>query len=355
MVALQMMKQIEGMLARLKVPVQVIDRDQEAVVSIPEHLVIRTSNALRDDAPVMIMGKLCMRVQNPEVVLVCDRTVPGASEILKLTASLIQGMQSRAESEDSEMDVYRHLLLGSLAPEDYEAVCQKYQLTRFLDRRVLIFNIFQTGNERTYELLKEIVPLENSDILVEIDRHSAAMIKDISKGETLDEAVQFAQALQETMMGETARSLTVGIGNGVSDLFELKDSFREARRAIEVGRTFAPDDYIYAYSHLMLERFLMELPENAADGYLRVLFSPRTEKVLNPEIMYTIDTFFRKDLNLSDTARQLYIHRNTLVYRLDKVYRHTGLDLRKFDDAVTFRVFMELKKSRRKNDQELNA
>ena len=96
----------------------------------------------------------------------------------------------------------------------------------------------------------------------------------------------------------------------------------------------------------------VELPENIAESYLRVLFSPRTEKVLSKDIMDTIDTFFRKDLNLSDTARQLYIHRNTLVYRLDKVYRHTGLDLRKFDDAVTFRIFMELKKRRRKEEQE---
>ena len=246
----------------------------------------------------------------------------------------------------------RHLLLGTLAQEDCDAVCQKYNLIRKVERRVLIFHILQTDSTRTYDMLKDITPLENSDILVEIDRHTVALIKEIADNETLDEAVQFAQALQETLMSETARTMTVGIGNGVSDLYELKDSYMEARRAIEVGRTFAPRDYIYAYSHLMLERFLVELPENIAESYLRVLFSPRTEKVLSKDIMDTIDTFFRKDLNLSDTARQLYIHRNTLVYRLDKVYRHTGLDLRKFDDAVTFRIFMELKKRRRKEEQE---
>lgn len=347
-----MMELIEGTLSKLGVPVQVIDRDQEAVVSTPEHLVIRTSPALRDDVPVIIMGKLCIRVSNPEIVLVCDRTIPGASEILKLSAALVRGLETNAETEDSEMDLYRHVLLGTLAEEDYEAVCLKYNLVRKKERRVLIFHVLQMDNNRTIDMLREITPLENTDVLVKIDRHTAAMIKDISDNETLDEAVQFAQALQETLMGETARTMTVGIGNGVSDLFELKDSYIEARRAIEVGRTFAPRDNIYAYSHLMLERFLVELPENIAESYLRVLFSPRTEKVLSKEIMDTIDTFFRKDLNLSDTARQLYIHRNTLVYRLDKVYRHTGLDLRKFDDAVTFRIFMELKKRRRKDEAE---
>ncbi len=352
MVDLQMMELIEGTLARLDVPVQVIDRDQEAVVSTPEHLVIRASTALREDTPVVVMGKQCIRLSNPEIVLVCDRNVPGAQEILKLSAALIRGLEAHHESDNTEMDLYRHLLLGTLAQEDVDAVCQKYNMIRKMERRVLIFHILQTDSTRTYDMLSDITPLEHSDILVEIDRHTVALIKEIADNETLDEAVQFAQALQETLMSETARTMTVGIGNGVSDLYELKDSYMEARRAIEVGRTFAPRDYIYAYSHLMLERFLVELPENIAESYLRVLFSPRTEKVLSKDIMDTIDTFFRKDLNLSDTARQLYIHRNTLVYRLDKVYRHTGLDLRKFDDAVTFRIFMELKKRRRKEEQE---
>ena len=338
MVDLQMMELIEGTLAKLGVPVQVIDRDQEAVVSNPEHLVIRASTALREDTPVIIMGKLCIRVTNPEVVLICDRNVPGAQNILKLSAALIRGLEAHHETEDSEMELCRHLLLGTLAQEDCDAVCQKYNLIRKVERRVLIFHILQTDSTRTYDMLKDITPLENSDILVEIDRHTVALIKEIADNETLDEAVQFAQALQETLMSETARTMTVGIGNGVSDLYELKDSYMEARRAIEVGRTFAPRDYIYAYSHLMLERFLVELPENIAESYLRVLFSPRTEKVLSKDIMDTIDTFFRKDLNLSDTARQLYIHRNTLVYRLDKLQKQTGLDLRVFEDAITLKI-----------------
>ena len=143
MVDLQIMEQIEGTLARLGVPVQVIDRDQEAVVSTPEHLVIRTSAALREDTPVVIMGKLCIRVSNPEIVLVCDRNIPGAQEILKLSAALVRGLEAHSEAEDSEMEMYRHVLLGTLAEEDYEAICQKYGIVRKKERRVLIFHILQ--------------------------------------------------------------------------------------------------------------------------------------------------------------------------------------------------------------------
>ena len=98
------------------------------------------------------------------------------------------------------------------------------------------------------------------------------------------------------------------------------------------------------FSKLVLERFLMELPQEISAYYHSLLFNRKTQRLFNEEMLYTIEMFFKKDLNLSDTARQLYIHRNTLVYRLDKVQRQTGLDLRKFEDAVTFKILMELKK-----------
>ena len=113
---------------------------------------------------------------------------------------------------------------------------------------------------------------------------------------------------------------------------------------MEVGRVFNPDDSIHVFRDLMLERFLMNVPREESLYYHGLLFNRKTAKLFNEEMLQTIDMFFRKDLNLSDTARQLFIHRNTLVYRLDKVQRQTGLDLRHFDDAVTFKILCELKK-----------
>ena len=145
-------------------------------------------------------------------------------------------------------------------------------------------------------------------------------------------------------MGETAHEMTVGVGRARHTLEELRESYQEARRAIEVGRIFQPESSVYVFSRLILERFLMELPQDISAYYHSLLFNRKTARLFNEEMLYTIEMFFKKDLNLSDTARQLYIHRNTLVYRLDKVQRQTGLDLRAFDDAVTFKILMELKK-----------
>ena len=150
--------------------------------------------------------------------------------------------------------------------------------------------------------------------------------------------------LWSTLMSETAHQMTVGIGSCRVALEEIRESFSEARRAIEVGRIFQPESSIYVFDKLILERFLMELPQESSAYYHSLLFNRKTQRLFNEEMLYTIEMFFKKDLNLSDTARQLYIHRNTLVYRLDKVQRQTGLDLRKFDDAVTFKILMELKK-----------
>lgn len=350
MVSQEVMEQIMTVLAELRVPVLVIDRDRDAVVSDPDHLVIRTSPLLREDGPCVIQGKLCIHVERPDVVLVCEKNLQGAREILRLSAALITQMQTRNRMTDHEPDALRHLLLGDLASGEIDMLCSKLHMVRNMDRRVLIFHILQMESDRTYALMKDITPMEDTDLLVDLDRHTAVMIKDIRNGETLDDALQYARALQETVMGETARTMTVGIGNSVTDMGGIPESYKEARRAIEVGRIFAPESYVYAYSQLLLERFLMELPENTARNYLHVLFNERTQRVLNEEMLYTVETFFKKDLNLSDTARQLYIHRNTLVYRLDKLYRYTGLDLRKFEDAMTFKIFLELRKSRRKQD-----
>ena len=155
-------------------------------------------------------------------------------------------------------------------------------------------------------------------------------------------------------MSETAHQMVVGIGEPRHNLSALGESYREARRAMEVGRIFQSGNSIHVFRRLMLERFLTEVPRDISVYYHSLLFNRRTARLFNEEMLYTIEMFFKKDLNLSDTARQLYIHRNTLVYRLDKVQRQIGLDLRKFEDAVTFKILMELKKSGSEKPQQVH-
>lgn len=326
-------ERIETTLKRLSVPVSVIDHEDDSKLQRPEGTVFEFG------------GKKYCVVPRMHTTLACEADIPGADELLKLACELVATMGSANDSHsETSYDVYRRALRGELTGSELEALSHEHQLPADMKRCVLVFHIVQTDNERAYDLLKDITPLEDKDVLVDMDRHSVVLIKDMSEEDDLEELTQFAQALQETLMGETAHQMTIGIGRSRHTMDELRESYMEARKAIEVGRLFKTEDSIFVYSRLILERFLMELPQDISAYYHSLLFNRKNQRLFNEEMLYTIDMFFKKDLNLSDTARQLYIHRNTLVYRLDKVQKQIGLDLRSFEDAVTFKILMELKK-----------
>ncbi len=332
-------ERMENILSRLSIPVTLIDLDYEQ-----QHAHTAAYDKLAEGQISRVNGKLCVIIPKTRFALsAADH--PGATDVLTLACELIMTMTTAAlnHTEDS-FDVYRRALRGELAGSELEALSHEHQLPADLRRCVLVFHIVQTDNERAYDLLRDITPMQDKDVLVDMDRHSVVLIKDMSEEDSLEELTQYAQALQETLMEETAHQMTVGIGKSRHTMAELRESYQEARRAIEVGRIFKPEESIYVFGHLILERFLMELPQDISAYYHSLLFNRKNQRLFNEEMLYTIDMFFKKDLNLSDTARQLYIHRNTLVYRLDKVQKQTGLDLRSFEDAVTFKILMELKK-----------
>ena len=137
----------------------------------------------------------------------------------------------------------------------------------------------------------------------------------------------------------------IGISEPHEELIEIPEAYEEARGAIDVGRVYHANRSIFIYRNLLLERFLREVSPEMSMGYNSMIFNRKTARLFNEEMVHTIETFFDNSLNLSETARKLYIHRNTLVYRLEKVQRAIGLDLRNFDDAVTFKMMMLLGKN----------
>jgi len=327
--------QVEAILSRLSVPLVALEKDSDALPLLPH---------LEEGQPLSQAGQLYLLVRQPAMVISCPENLPGARDLLLLAGALVSSIGAGEHPTETSSDVYRRALRGELVGSELEALSHEHQLPQDLKRCVMMFHIVQTDHERAYDLLRDITPMEEKDVLVDMDRHTVVLIKDMSELDSMEELRQFAQALQETLMSETAHQMTVGIGRSRHTIDELRESYAEAKRAIEVGRIFQPEDSIYVFNRLILERFLMELPQDISAYYHSLLFNRKTARLFNEEMLYTIDMFFKKDLNLSDTARQLYIHRNTLVYRLDKVQRQTGLDLRSFEDAVTFKILMELKK-----------
>ena len=281
---------------------------------------------------------------NPPLILTCSAEVAGADNLLIMADAMLMSMFKSSLSIASHSDVLRRALKQELTGADLSARANEHQIPLEMERTVMLFQMEQTEKASAYSILGELIPLTDTDTLLEMNRHVVALIKDMNGIDGPEDLFQFAKAVQETLLEEAVQTAEVGIGESKPSLSLLGESYQEAKRAMEVGHIFSPEQSVHVFRNLLLERFLMNVPREESMHYHQLLFNRKTAKLFNDEMLQTIEMFFRKDLNLSDTARQLYIHRNTLVYRLDKVQRHTGLDLRKFDNAVTFKILYELKK-----------
>ncbi len=280
---------------------------------------------------------------NPPVYLVTEASGTSVEDLLTVADAMLMNMLKSSYSISSCSDVYRRVLRQELGSTELTTHANEHQIAVNAKRCVMLFRLDST-DKNAYALLGELMPLTDTDVLVEMNRSSAALIKDMQGVDGIEELKQYAMAVRETVMEELGLNVSVGIGEERNTLSLLGQSYAEAKRALEIGGLFHPEECIYIFSHMLLERFLMGIPQEDCQHFHSLLFNRRTAKLFNEEMLQTIDMFFRKDLNLSDTARQLFIHRNTLVYRLDKVLRLTGLDLRHFDDAITFKILYELNK-----------
>ena len=338
-------KKIARVFETLKVPLRLTDMQGMCLVPEEGEGVALPAGVLTQGINHRVGEKVFRALDmNPTLYLVAPSGAEGVEDVLCMADAMIMSMLKSSMSIASYTDVYRRVLKQELSGTDLITRAREHQIPLEMRRCVLLFQMEQTERASAYSMLGELVPLSDTDVLLEINRHVVALIKDMDGIDGMDELCQFAQAVQGTLMEEAVQTVTVGIGEEKNTLAQLGESYSEARLAMKVGHVFHPQEGIHLFRKLMLERFLMNVPREESLHYHSLLFNRKTAKLFNEEMLQTIEMFFDKDLNLSDTARQLFIHRNTLVYRLDKVQRQTGLDLRHFDDAITFKILYELKK-----------
>lgn len=341
----RLITQLQQVLNRLRTPISLLDAEGNCL--IPNQDIRFTLPPLgQPGVPVAQDGRLYQAcVSAPGWVIMTTITDQDAArDAFVLCDAMIGAVIAANEAGNDLNNAYQRILQNELSLAELDAVVDEHSIPSSIPRCVLLMHMVQVQQHSAYEILDEFLPRNGGDVLVAMDKHTAAFVKDVSGLEDEDDLRQFAYAVQETLMGEIALSVTVGIGEIAKSVGDLHASYRQARRAIEIGRAYAPERTIHVYRSMMLERFLSDLSPEMAEHYHNLLFNRSTARLFGEEMLYTIEMFFKKDLNLSDTARQLYIHRNTLVYRLDKVQRQVGLDLRKFEDAVTFKMLLEMRK-----------
>jgi len=278
--------------------------------------------------------------ENKEYVLVTYGDELNIFKLGKMAANQIQNVML-SQSEDYDRNSFiQNVLLGNMLTVDMHAKAKRLHIEE--NPRVIF--VIDTGNKSTdyvMELVKNLSDLRAGDFVTTVDEHSVVLIKDVSDTTTDREErlEEIAKSLVDNIHMEAMVKIRVGYGNVVTQIPELSASFQEAKMALQVGRVFYAEKDTISYSKLGIGRLIYQLPMSLCDMFIKEVFGDQIPEILeDEEAMSTISKFFENNLNISETARQLYVHRNTLVYRLERIENAIGLDIRKFDDAMTFRI-----------------
>ncbi len=260
-----------------------------------------------------------------------------------LSVSILSIKQFYDEKFD-KINFIKNVLLDNILPGDINGKSHELHIPTDASRVVMTVRISNDYEQTAADMLANIFPDKEKDFVIRIDEKDIAVVKEVKPGITEKDIHKIAKSLLDTINSELMLNAYIGIGTIISDMKDLAKSYRESHVALEVGKVLDTDKSIISYNNLGIGRLIYQLPTTLCKLFLDEVFKKESIDSLDNETILTIQKFFEKNLNVSETSRQLYVHRNTLVYRLDKVQKLTGLDLRVFDDAIVFRVAMMVKK-----------
>jgi len=234
----------------------------------------------------------------------------------------------------------KSLLLDNLLLVDIYSRAGKMNIDNYVKRVVYVVSIENNENAAdsvSTEMLRSFFSERNRDFVTAVDEDSVIVVKELKNGDN-SEAEQIATEISALIHKKTGRHPYIAFGSIISDLKHVSASFKEAKMAMEVGRLFEAEKTIISYNNLGIGRLIYQLPMTLCRVFLDEVLKDISLEHLDDETFITVSKFFENNLNVSETSRQIYIHRNTLVYRLDKLQKLTGLDLRSFDDAIVFKI-----------------
>lgn len=272
-----------------------------------------------------------------EYILVAHGDDEDTYMVGKLAAFQIQNLIVAYKERFDKDSFIKNLLLDNLLLVDIYNRAKKLHIEADVRRVVLILEMQQEKDHSSIESVKSVFGGKSKDFITAVDERSIIIVKELEEGESYEEMDKLAQTILDTL-GIKDGGTHMAYGTIVNELKEVSRSYKEARMALDVGKIFFGDKEVIAYSSLGIGRLIYQLPIPLCKMFIKEIFDGKSPDDFDEETLVTIDKFFENSLNVSETSRQLYIHRNTLVYRLDKLQKSTGLDLRVFEDAITFKI-----------------
>lgn len=335
---------IDGLKAIARVELCVLDTDGKEVTS--------TANMEECAKPAMefaasaadsqeIQGYQYFKIfdeQQLEYIMVAGGAGEDVYMVGKMVAFQIQSLLVAYKERFDKDNFIKNLLLDNLLLVDIYSRAKKLHIQTDVKRVVMIVESDNGKDNNALEIVRTNYGNNSKDFITAVDENNVIVVKDLSDGDSGQDIDKAAKAIETSLENEGIRNVHIAYGTIVNELKEVSRSYKEAKMALDVGKIFFDERDIIAYSELGIGRLIYQLPIPLCKMFIKEIFGGKSPDDFDEETLMTINKFFENSLNVSETSRQLFIHRNTLVYRLDKLQKSTGLDLRVFEDAITFKI-----------------
>ncbi|MCD8039556.1 MAG: helix-turn-helix domain-containing protein [Lachnospiraceae bacterium] len=331
-----------------KVDICIIDMEGIIVASTfedkdsPQNMTDLIENFAQSPADSQIVGDYhmlkVMEEHEPLYVLITKGTGADAYMIGKIAVSQIQRLVTAYKEHYDKNNFFQNLIMDNLLLVDIYSRAKKLHIALNLPRVVYLVEAQNDKDNVSMEILKNIFNDQPGYYLTAVEQNNIVLIKELSMIDDYDEAEREAQVIVDMMNSEAMLAARVAYGTIVGEIKEVSKSYKEAKMAMDVGKIFYMEKPVNAYNTLGIGRLIYQLPINLCRIFIDEIFGDNVPDDLDDEMLITVQKFFDNNLNVSETSRQLFVHRNTLVYRLEKLHQSTGLDIRKFDDALTFKI-----------------
>lgn len=336
---------IEGLKAIGRVEFCVVDAEGKTLAETTPDLMKQTQAALEfAKSPAdsqEVAGNQYFKIydeQQLEYVLVAMGSGDNVYMVGKMAAFQIQSLLVAYKERFDKDNFIKNLLLDNLLLVDIYSRAKKLHVQPEAKRVTMVIEGRAGKDSNLLELMRSNFGANSKDFITAVDENNVIVVKEIEGPDANAEIDKVAAGYQSFLEKEGVANVHIAYGTSVKEIKEVSRSFKEAKMAMDVGKIFFDERTVIAYSELGIGRLIYQLPIPLCKMFIREIFGGKSPDDFDEETLTTIMKFFENSLNVSETSRQLFIHRNTLVYRLDKLQKTTGLDLRVFEDAITFKI-----------------
>ena len=274
--------------------------------------------------------------------------VDGTDELSRRYSQIIAvALDQIKHNNDEKFDrsnFVKNVILDNILPGDIYIKARELHFNNDASRVVFLIRTNKDTDVSVFDIIQNFFPDKTKDFVINVNENDIALVKEVRPNVESKDLEKLARSINDTLLSEFYCNAVIGIGTCVTGVKELAHSFKEAQVALEVGKVFDTEKNIISYENLGIARLIYQLPTTLCEMFLKEVFKRGSIDSLDQETLFTIQKFFENNLNVSETSRKLFVHRNTLVYRLEKIKKLTGLDLREFDDAIVFKVALMVNK-----------